>query len=36
MKATERLSRDKAEAWVEVAKGRKAEWLSARDLILLR
>jgi hypothetical protein len=26
----------KAEAWVEVAKGRKAEWLSARDLILLR
>jgi hypothetical protein len=36
MQATERLSRDKAEAWVEVAKGRKAERLSARDLILLR
>lgn len=36
MQATRRLSRDKAEAWFEMAKGRKAEGLSARDLILLR
>jgi hypothetical protein len=35
MQASGRLSREKAEAWVKVAKGRKAEGLSAPDLILL-
>lgn len=36
MQSVGRSARDKAGAWVEVAKGRKSEGLSARDLILLR
>jgi hypothetical protein len=32
--ATKRLSRNKAEAWIKVPKGRKAKGLSARNLTL--